>query len=150
MNLPTILMIDASAEAIELARFTLWRNKIECAFRGCDSAETAMRSLVNGRRRSDTQDMPSMILIDPHLPMMDGLELVRMLRLNPATATVPIIVFSSSSEASDRQRAEVAGASAYVVKPVDAADYAGTLVRTIRDWLAHSTAMAAASMPAAA
>jgi two-component system, cell cycle response regulator DivK len=60
---------------------------------------------------------PDLILMDVQLPKMSGLEVTRMLRTDPATADVPIIVVTSFALSGDDRRAMEAGASAYIAKP---------------------------------
>jgi len=63
------------------------------------------------------QELPDLILMDVQLPRMSGLDVTRALRLDPATADVPIIVVTSFALSGDDQRALAAGASAYIAKP---------------------------------
>ena len=60
---------------------------------------------------------PDLILMDVQLPKMSGLEVTRMLRNDPVTAAVPIIVVTSFALSGDVRRAMAAGASAYIAKP---------------------------------
>jgi two-component system, response regulator len=65
----------------------------------------------------DTTTMPEFVLLDVHLPKINGLEVLERLRENERTALLPVILFSSSRE-------EVAqgyrlGANSYVTKPVN-------------------------------
>jgi two-component system cell cycle response regulator DivK len=63
------------------------------------------------------EELPNLILMDVQLPKMSGLDVTRALRLDPATADVPIIVVTSFALSGDDQRAMAAGASAYIAKP---------------------------------
>lgn len=60
------------------------------------------------------------VLTDVNMPVMDGLKLVRRLRTDPTYKDVPIIIITTESAAEDRARALALGASAYIVKPVQA------------------------------
>lgn len=74
---------------------------------------------------------PDLILLDLHLPDMDGDALVRQLREDPATATIPVIIISADATPSRVARVINAGASAYLTKPIDLADLMGQLDRLL-------------------
>lgn len=58
------------------------------------------------------------VLLDSQMPLMDGHEVLRRIRSNPATRTLPVILVTGQSDIADRVRGLEAGASDYVVKPV--------------------------------
>src|SRR5579864_2196270 len=62
---------------------------------------------------------PTVILQDLVMPDVDGLELVRAFRANPATAEIPIIVLSSKEDARIKSKAFGSGANDYLVKLPD-------------------------------
>ena len=62
---------------------------------------------------------PDLIVTDMSLPKMTGWELVEKLRVDPATAAVPIIAMTAHTTADDRSAAYAAGVSAYEKKPID-------------------------------
>jgi len=59
-----------------------------------------------------------LILVDVNMPKMDGYSLVRALREQPSTASLPAILISTEAEASDARQGYAAGANLYLVKPV--------------------------------
>jgi CheY-like chemotaxis protein len=63
--------------------------------------------------------LPDIILMDVSLPVMDGLEATRQLRLDPATCKLCVIVITAHAMASDRQAAVDAGADGYLAKPIE-------------------------------
>jgi CheY-like chemotaxis protein len=75
------------------------------------SAEQAIAEIKTRR--------PEFILIDLKLPRMDGLTLVRMLRSEPATWSIPIVAMTAAPEEFTRQAALAAGCSAFIQKPID-------------------------------
>ena len=60
---------------------------------------------------------PDLILMDVQLPKISGIEATRVLRAEPSTAATPIIAITSFALSGDEQRAQEAGASAYLAKP---------------------------------
>ena len=71
-------------------------------------------------------DRPDLIITDVLMPVMDGYELVRQLRLDPATSGIPV-VFSTAhyGEREARMLALSIGVSAVLTKPVEAAEVLG-------------------------
>ena len=62
---------------------------------------------------------PDLILMDIQLPGMDGLEITRKLKEQPATAAIPVIAVTSFAMKGDRENALAAGCAGYVTKPID-------------------------------
>ena len=62
---------------------------------------------------------PLVVLLDLKLPRVDGLEVLRLLRATPVSATLPVVVLTSSSEDRDVRTAYQLHANSYIVKPVD-------------------------------
>ncbi len=62
---------------------------------------------------------PELALLDIGLPVMDGYELARRLRDDPALRRVPLVALTGYGQPSDRERSEAAGFDAHLVKPVD-------------------------------
>ena len=64
-------------------------------------------------------EQPDLILMDVSLPDMDGYEVTRLLRAQPATASIPVIALTAHTMETDRLRAAEAGCQDYDTKPVD-------------------------------
>lgn len=65
------------------------------------------------------KDCPDLILMDMGLPVMDGWEVTRKLRADPATQNIPIIGLSAHALTADQNKALEAGCNDYDTKPVD-------------------------------
>ena len=70
---------------------------------------------------------PDLILLDVHLADMDGAEVLRELRSDPATADVPVVVVSADAMGEQIERMRDLGAQAYVTKPIDIDDLRRTI-----------------------
>ena len=73
------------------------------------------------------QHRPVLILLDLHLPDMPGDEILELLRVDPETATIPVVIISADATQGQIQRLLAAGASDYLTKPFDVSE----LVRII-------------------
>ena len=63
------------------------------------------------------QAPPQLILMDVQLPKMSGLDATRILKADPRTSGIPIIVITSFALSGDREKAAAAGADSYLAKP---------------------------------
>ena len=61
--------------------------------------------------------LPDLVLMDISIPIIDGHEATRMLKSDPATASIPIIALTAHSMEEDRALAAAAGCDAYISKP---------------------------------
>ncbi len=105
----TVLIIEDNEQNLYLLTFILNKNGYEVvqARDGHEGIELA------------GQVIPSLILMDIQLPVMDGYEVARILRSNPALAQVPIVAVTSYAMIGDRERALDAGCSGYMEKPIN-------------------------------
>jgi two-component system response regulator len=63
---------------------------------------------------------PRFVLLDLKLPKVGGLEVLKRLKSDERARNIPIIIFTSSNEAKDRNESYLLGANSYIVKPLDA------------------------------
>jgi two-component system response regulator len=76
-----------------------------------------------GQRAADLK----VVLLDIKLPKVDGLEVLRRIRANPATENLPVVILTSSAEERDMQRGYDLKANSYIVKPVDFIQFANAV-----------------------
>jgi two-component system phosphate regulon response regulator PhoB len=104
---PKILVVDDEPEAVELVEFNLKQAGYEVA-----TASDGVEALKKTRAL-----LPSLVVLDLMLPEMDGLEVCKMLRRDPATADVPIIMLTAKAAEIDRVLGLELGADDYLTKP---------------------------------
>jgi CheY-like chemotaxis protein len=76
---------------------------------------------TDGREALDQIDgfEPGLVVTDLMMPVMDGVELIRHLRANPKTASLPVLAITADATEQAEARARAAGAVDFVTKPVD-------------------------------
>ena len=85
-----------------------------------DGAEALEYLFGTGRYEGrDTTVMPDLILLDLKLPKVDGLEVLRRLRADQGTRSLPVVILTSSTEEQDVLKGYGLGANSYIRKPVD-------------------------------
>ena len=121
MNDAAILVVDDNPDHLELTVLAL----SEC----CDPALIATatdgvealdylfgRAAYAGR---DTSHQPRLVILDMKLVRMHGLEVLKAIRQDPRTATLPVVMHSSSTEKNDIAACYANGANSYVRKATD-------------------------------
>ena len=78
---------------------------------------------------------PKVILLDIKMPKVDGIEVLRQLKLNNATRTIPVVIMTSSKEEQDVLTSYDLGVNSYVVKPVDFEGFAKAVSELGFYWL---------------
>ena len=109
-----ILLVEDNPNDAELTlRALKQRNLANQVFLCRDGAE-ALDFFFNGNT-----PVPKVVLLDLKLPKVDGLEVLRRLKEDARTKSIPVVVLTSSREEPDIEQAYTLGANSYIVKPVD-------------------------------
>ena len=116
-----ILVADDKATSRELVRTVLERAGY-AVFEAADGVE-----VVNLAREIN----PQLIILDLHMPRLDGFETIRVLRSDPAFAATPVMALTASAMAGDRERAIAAGFTGYLSKPIGLAALRGEVQRLL-------------------
>jgi PAS domain S-box-containing protein len=132
---PTILIVDDNPANLKVARIALEGEGF--AIRIATDGHAALDAIAAAR--------PDLILMDIQLPGIDGLELTRRLKADPATRDVPIIAVTAYAMKGDREKALAAGCDGYLAKPIDPIE----LPDIIRGLLASPAPPAAPAAPSA-
>jgi CheY-like chemotaxis protein len=116
----TILLAEDNIRDVELTLTALSEhnlaNKVVVVTDGIEAIEF-MR--CEGKYKSRKRCNPAVILLDIKMPRMDGIELLQVIRTDPALKMIPVVMLTSSREEPDLKLSYELGANAYVVKPVD-------------------------------
>jgi CheY-like chemotaxis protein len=116
-----LLLVEDNPQDLELALRALTKaklsNHIQVARDGAEALEFIFCEGPHAARR--ITEGPKVILLDLKLPKIDGLEVLRRLKADPRTKTIPVVVLTSSKEQSDVIESYQLGVSSYIVKPVN-------------------------------
>ncbi len=115
-----ILLVEDNSADAELALRALKRknllNRVHWVEDGAAALDFIFRS---GQYASRTGAQPKLVLLDLKLPKVDGIEVLRRLKADIATRTIPIVMLTSSAEERDIIKSYSLGVNSYIVKPVD-------------------------------
>jgi two-component system response regulator len=78
---------------------------------------------------------PKLILLDLKLPLVDGTYVLRQIRSNPTTRTIPVVILTSSREQRDIFQCYQLGINSYIVKPVDYDEFTEAAAAIAEYWL---------------
>jgi two-component system response regulator len=137
MNNKMILLVEDNAddEALTLRALNKNRiaNKVVVVRDGAEALDFLFCTGVYAER--DPQELPQVTLLDLKLPKVDGLEVLRQIRSDPRTKTLPVVILTSSKEEQDLVAAYTNGANSYVRKPVDFNQFAESIKQLGMYWL---------------
>lgn len=106
---------------------TILRAKLQAACYDCLMASCGEQAISMAK-----DELPDLILLDCRLPDIDGVEVCRTLRANPATRHIPILLFSATADRQQRLRALKMGADDFLSKPLDESYLMGRIRSLLR------------------
>jgi len=83
----------------------------------------------------DATRMPTVVLLDLKLPKLNGIDVLKRMRQDERTRTVPVVILTSSSEDEDMVKSYDNGANSYVRKPVIFSDFAKVVSQLGLYWM---------------
>lgn len=115
-----ILLIEDNPHEAELIIRSLKKSNLANRLLHIDDGATALEYIfATGKYVSRKIDNhPRMILLDLKLPKVDGLEILKLIKSDERTKTIPVIVLTSSREEQDVFKSYSLGVNSYIVKPV--------------------------------
>ncbi|HEU4523314.1 MAG TPA: response regulator [Thermoanaerobaculia bacterium] len=132
-----ILLVEDNPDDVELTRRAFRRNRLANALVVCEDGAEALDYLF-GRGAHAGQgenNRPALVLLDLKLPRVEGIEVLRAVRSDPRTATLPVVILTTSSEDKDIIDSYKLGANSYVRKPVAFNDFIEAVRQLETYWL---------------
>ncbi|HKR63155.1 MAG TPA: response regulator [Thermoanaerobaculia bacterium] len=122
MSARKILVVEDNDMNMQLVEFLLEEGGYEIM--KATSGEEALEITRDGHGAA-----PDLILMDIHLPGMDGLSVVRAMKAEPRTSTVPILALTAHAMRGDKDRFLEAGCDGYISKPIDVKTFISSIAQ---------------------
>jgi two-component system, response regulator len=122
--LRTILLVEDSPVDAEMTVDALREANLANPVTHVEDGEECMDWLyARGSFADRRSDDPAVVLLDIKMPRMNGLDVLKQMRSDERFRSTPVVILSSSREESDLARSWDLGVNAYVIKPVDLAQF---------------------------
>ena len=135
-HIKNILLVDDSANDVTLIKLALkeahFGNNIIVAEDGEEALDFLLRK---GKFADYTGDAPIFILLDIKMPMMNGIDVLKVIRANAEFNKVPVIMLTSSRDSHDLKECYDNGANSFVVKPININEFVGVVKELGQYWV---------------
>ena len=123
-ELKRIVLAEDNAKDVELALAALEENHLANDVVVVRDGEEALEYLRRqGRHKDRPEGNPAVVLLDLKMPKVDGLQVLKIVKADEHLKMIPIVMLTSSREERDLVASYNLGVNAYVVKPVDFAQF---------------------------
>jgi two-component system, response regulator len=120
MNADFVLLADDNSTDAELTTRALEIGGVSKNIVWVQDGEAALHFVFRtGPYANRLTPNPRLMLLDLHMPKIDGLDVLAQIKADPKTRSTPVVIMSSSDQESDMARSYEAHANSYIVKPVD-------------------------------
>jgi CheY-like chemotaxis protein len=140
MNLNTVdlLLVEDSINDAELAIRELKKHNLANNLFHVKDGEEALEFIYGEGRYTGVRsidNMPKLILLDIHMPKVNGMEVLQKIKGDERTKSTPVVILTSSSEDPDIKKSYALGANSYIVKPVNFEGFAEAIKNLGFYWL---------------
>jgi len=132
-----ILLVEDSQDDIDLALHALRQGKLANSIFVVRDGEEALDFIFcRGQFSQRSVDHPpKLVLLDLKLPKVDGLQVLKTVKGDPRTKTIPIVIMTSSKEERDMVESYNSGVNSYIQKPVDFEQFRNTIKTLGMYWM---------------
>jgi two-component system, response regulator len=128
-----ILLVEDNAEDLDLTLHALKRENLANHIHIARDGEEALEFLLGEGQPASSR--PRLVLLDLKLPKVDGMQVLKQIKADRRTKTIPVVILTSSKEERDLLNGYQLGANSYIQKPVDFAQFRETVKAAGLYWL---------------
>jgi two-component system response regulator len=124
-----ILLVEDNADDMELTLHSLRKENLANSICVVRDGEEALEFLFceGSYAERSFEFPPKLVLLDLKLPKVDGMGVLKRLKSDPRTKTIPVVILTSSKEERDLMNGYNLGANSYIQKPVDFEQFRDTV-----------------------
>ena len=132
-----ILLVEDNEDDVELTLHALRQARLANNIHVARDGEEALEFLcLSGNGSNHAPEFaPKLVLLDLKLPKVDGLTVLKQMKSDDRTKTIPVVILTSSKEEQDLIRGYGLGANSYIQKPVDFDQFRDTVKQAGYYWL---------------
>jgi two-component system response regulator len=137
-NSVEILLVEDNITDAELTIRELKKNNMANHLIHVKNGSEALDFIFAEGKYADSREInhpPKVILLDIHMPKVNGIEVLGKIRQDPRTKNIPVVILTSSKESPDIQKCYDLGANSYIVKPVNFENFAVAIKNLGFYWL---------------
>lgn len=135
-ELLNILLVEDNPDDVELALHALKKNNIVNHVEVVRDGQEALDYLFyRGKYSNSNHQLPGLILLDLKLPKVDGIEILKDIKIDRRRKLIPVVVLTSSKEERDVIESYNLGVNSYIRKPVDFDQFVETVKHIGFYWL---------------
>jgi two-component system response regulator len=134
---PEILLVEDNPHDEELTLHALKQHKLANRIHVVRDGAEALDYIFGENKYAGRKQMahPRVVLLDLKLPKVDGLEVLKRMKSDPATQQIPVVMLTSSREERDVIASYESGVNSYITKPVDFEQFAEAVKQLGLYWL---------------
>ena len=135
-----ILLVEDSPDDAEMTIRALKKNGIANNLTHLKDGAEALEFIYGTGKYAgrNINNKPKVILLDLKMPKVDGIEVLRKIKSDSNTKTIPVVVLTSSKEDPDVRRCYELGVNSYIVKPVGFENFTKAISQMGLYWLLHN------------
>ena len=132
-----ILLVEDNEDDIQLTLRAFKKGNVANGIQVARDGEEALDYIFcrGPYKDRDPGELPTVILLDLKLPKLDGIEVLKSVRANEATALIPVVILTSSKEESDLMNGYRNGCNSYIRKPIDFDEFVEAVKQMGLYWL---------------